>query len=164
MTGSVADRLTRRVDHSGGPGACWPFTGYCRNGSDRGMEFGHGRISVDGRLHEAHRVAWSVAHGRPVPDGMLVLHHCDFPPCCNPAHLYLGTHTDNVRDRERRGRARHLQGAANGRARLTADQVAEIRRRRAAGGVTLEQLGAQFGVTKSHVSKLVRRLRWTEDT
>jgi hypothetical protein len=51
----------------------------------------------------AHRKAWALIYG-PIPAGMLVLHRCDNPPCCNPAHLYLGTHKDNYRDMASRGR------------------------------------------------------------
>ena len=53
-----------------------------------------------------HRLAWELANG-PIPRGLLVLHHCDNPPCCNPDHLFLGTHADNAADRTRKGRTRN---------------------------------------------------------
>lgn len=52
----------------------------------------------------AHRVAWELLRG-PIPDGMSVLHSCDNPRCCNPEHLRLGTHADNMDDKRKRGRA-----------------------------------------------------------
>lgn len=79
----------------------------------------------------AHRQAWETANG-PIPDGMQVLHHCDVPLCIEPTHLFLGTQADNMADAKRKGRlapgdaTRHL-GAENGRAKLTPEQVAEIR-------------------------------------
>jgi hypothetical protein len=61
---------------------------------------------------KAHRLAWEIANGRPVPVGMLVCHSCDIPSCINPAHLWLGTNQQNLADAGRKGRlsARHFNG------------------------------------------------------
>jgi hypothetical protein len=53
-----------------------------------------------------HRLAWELANG-PIPDGMQVLHRCDEPRCCNPDHLFLGTQSDNMADKVRKGRTRN---------------------------------------------------------
>ncbi len=66
---------------------------------------GHRRISFEGRMWLAHRVAWLIEKG-PVPDGLCVLHRCDNPPCVNPEHLFLGTVQDNNADRDAKGRGR----------------------------------------------------------
>lgn len=78
------------------PDGCEPWTG-CRSAA------GYGIIQREGRTMRAHRVAWALAYG-PIPDGLNVLHRCDNPPCCNPTHLWLGTHADNMRDRGAKGR------------------------------------------------------------
>lgn len=80
------------------PTGCWEFTGG-RSGS------GYGVISQAGKSLLAHRVSYEL-HKGPIPDGMVVMHSCDNPPCINPAHLSTGTAGDNNRDRSRKGRSR----------------------------------------------------------
>ncbi len=68
---------------------------------------GYGRYRLDGGRKapkiKAHRAAWTITHGE-IPEGMLVLHKCDNPPCVNPEHLFLGTQADNMKDMCRKGR------------------------------------------------------------
>jgi hypothetical protein len=98
------DSFWKRVDKSKGKNGCWPWMKYC----DRE---GYGRVSVPiaiaryerGDNYLTHRYAWELTHGK-IPKGKHVLHHCDNPPCCNPAHLWLGTHQDNMDDRQKKGR------------------------------------------------------------
>jgi HNH endonuclease len=68
-------------------------------GSKKAKRYGNLQIS-------SHRLAWELANG-PVPEGMHVLHRCDTPACCNPDHLFLGTQTDNMTDKMRKGRSRN---------------------------------------------------------
>ena len=69
---------------------------------------GYGQIFVDGRTVGAHRLAWVLANGCAIPDGMSVLHSCDNKICCEPAHLHLGTQLDNMREMRERGRSRNI--------------------------------------------------------
>lgn len=64
---------------------------------------GYGQVRVDGKLEYVHRIAWEQVNG-PVPEGLLVLHHCDNPPCYNEEHLFVGTNSDNVQDMLSKGR------------------------------------------------------------
>jgi hypothetical protein len=97
-------RFWKHVDRSGEPDACWPWIGGTSHN-------GYGRFWLDGHTVPASHYAYEIGIG-PVPPGMLVLHHCDNPPCCNPTHLFIGTQLDNVHDRDAKGRA--AQGDASG--------------------------------------------------
>lgn len=90
-------RVTKRDD------GCWIYR-YINKRN------GYGVAKFDG-VSSAHRVAWRLANG-PIPAGMFVCHRCDVRPCVNPAHLFLGTHTDNVRDMHAKGRARNQHSHA----------------------------------------------------
>jgi hypothetical protein len=107
---------------------------------------GYGWTGAWGGLHLAHRVSWHIFNG-PIPDGMKVCHKCDNPPCVNPAHLFLGTHIENMEDMSRKGRRARMPGEKNPRAKLTEADVRHIR------GSTLstEELTARFGVSKSTI-------------
>lgn len=64
---------------------------------------GYGRTFTEGQAYQAHVLTWISFYG-PVPDGMLVMHTCDNPPCINIDHLQLGTHATNAQDRDAKGR------------------------------------------------------------
>lgn len=83
----------------------------------------------------AHRFSWTI-HNGPIPVGMYVLHNCqdgDNPKCVNPKHLWIGTQLENIQDRNNKGRTRSSIGIKNSKARLTEEQVLEIRRLYATG-------------------------------
>lgn len=153
-------RFDAFVDRSGGPDACWPWTG----ARDRA---GYGRFGLGGHRGPtalAHRVAFAIEH-QAAPAA--VCHHCDNPPCCNPRHLFGGTRGDNNRDAARKGR--HglknqpwlaARGSTHGSAKLTEDQVVTIRRRYAAGEAGQRSLAREHGVTKRAIAKIVLGIGW----
>jgi hypothetical protein len=142
-----AERFWPKVTKTAG---CWIWTA-ARNRKGYGL-FGKGR-TVDGHCH-AHRAAWIITYG-PIPDGLLVLHRCDNPPCVRPDHLFLGTDLDNAHDRDTK--KRNLRNGVGFNARLTPAQVREIRAAYTAGEATQTQLGHQYGVSQGAISLLLLR-------
>lgn len=124
---------------------CLLFTGYL-NAS------GYGVIQTGGNQDPAtalaHRVVWVSERGA-IPDGLVVRHRCDKPACVEVGHLELGTHADNMLDRDRRGRT--LQGEATGRHKLSWQQVCSIREL-CAVGTPHRVIAQRFGISTTQVS------------
>lgn len=139
--------LAERVRHFALPAArddCWPWTGNVDKD-------GYGALPFEGRNYRPHRLAWQDANGSLIPEGIVVRHTCDNPPCCNPAHLILGTQADNIGDAVRRGRWVH--GESHGRMKLTTVQVDAIRLA-LAGGAGPTALGRKYGVSKTQIARI----------
>lgn len=133
----------------GAPEKCWLWKGHT------GGRYGH--IKIDGVTRTSSRFAYEV-HVGPIPKGMFVLHRCDNPPCCNPAHLFLGTQLDNMRDKFAKGRHRPAgpKGDRCSLTKLTETQVREIRASTAANG----ELAQQFGVHPRTIYDVRRGHTW----
>jgi hypothetical protein len=142
------ERFWSKVDRSGGPDVCWPWM------AGR-AHFGHGRFVIGQRSLVSHRVSWAIANGKD-PGELCVLHECDNPPCCNPAHLVRGTRDDNVRHRG--VRKRQARGEGIPLAKLTERQVQDIRL--AAASRTHRSLAREYGVHHATIDSLVSRRTW----
>jgi hypothetical protein len=114
------------------------------------------RIGSPRRSVLAHRWSWENHYG-PIADGLFVCHRCDVPACVNPAHLFLGTPADNMRDAAEKGRM--PRGENQGNARLTERDVVGIRQMREAGAIQRE-IGAKYGVSQSAISLILNGKLW----
>jgi hypothetical protein len=145
-------RKTRRAENG-----CLEWTGADRSN-------GYGAVKRRGKVVNAHRVAWELTYGPiergPGYHGVCVLHRCDNRRCVDPAHLFLGSQRANVHDAVAKKRQR-----VPGRefvAKLTPDQVAEIRRLYATGNFTQRELAGLFRTVFQNIGKITRRQYWRD--
>lgn len=121
---------------------CWDWGG--------SVVDGYGHFYIDGKFVKAHRVAYHIYHGRPPLEGLDVLHSCDRPICCQPAHLEEGTHAKNMSDAALRRRMAH--GEQHYKAKLTEVDVQWIREQ--SGTLRQKDMADALGVHQSTVSKI----------
>jgi len=129
------------------PNGCWEWTG-------ARLPFGHGQIAVNRKTQLAHRFSYEL-HIGPIPAGMEVCHHCDNPCCVNPAHLFLGTHADNMADMHQKKRRSRGRTAI-----LTEAKVVEIRQKYTPYVVTFRMLAAEYGVSIEAIANVIWRRNW----
>lgn len=147
---SAKDRIESKTKINSETG-CWEWTG----GLDA---LGYAPISFQSKLTKAHRLSWSVANG-PIHDGLHVLHKCDVRHCVNPDHLFLGTHQDNMRDRDAKGRGGVTTGVKHWAAKLNPVKAFEIRWH-AAVGYKQRDLAKMYGVSQRAVAQIIHNKTW----
>ena len=160
----LADRIMAHVQFEANTG-CWLWDG-ARDAAGYGRIL-RGSARTKRRMASAHRASW-LAFMDSEPGALHVLHRCDTPACVNPAHLFLGTHQENIADCVAKGRARRVPvtGATHPNAKLTDAEVTTIRELAASGNASQREMAAVFGVSQGHISNIVRNV-WrakTEDT
>lgn len=147
-------RLSARLEPELNTG-CWLWSGATSAGGYGSIR----RTGAERRQINTHRAAWEVHRG-PIPDGLSVLHRCDTPACCNPAHLFLGTQHDNMVDKIVKGRARRPQGEAAPGAKLSTADVVEMRRLRMDEGLTQAALAGRYGISAGVVQHILAGRKW----
>ena len=128
---------------------------------------GYGSVNRNGTTTYVHSIAWEIANGKRVPDGLFVLHTCDNPSCLNPLHLFLGTASDNMQDmlkKRRHGWWVHPnsipRGEKHGQAKLIASDVIKIRQLYENGVGSYRTLANRFGVSRTLIEVVVKRKAW----
>lgn len=160
---ALSDRFWAKVDIRGSD-ECWEWQGALTRGYGR-LKRGDGTK----KLAYSHRVAYELKNG-PIPEGMLICHKCDNRPCCNPAHLFIGTQMDNVRDMINKGRraetlfdtkeiVERIRGENAWNSKLTEANVIDARKR-VACGEPCSVLAKELSVSKQCIEKVVYRMSW----
>lgn len=164
MLEGLVERIMARVEFDPNSG-CWLWPGSPIRG-------GYGQICTGhSTFRKVHRVMFEWGCPDIYVKELFVLHRCDTPACCNPGHLFQGTHADNMADMARKGRSflqkhpersvlgRHLfraQGEDSPKAKLTNEEVREIRAAYVPHKVTLAFLAAKYGVHLSSIYNAVK--------
>jgi hypothetical protein len=159
----MPNRFWQKVD-IGLENDCWHWQG-CKN------EKGYGVAGHQGKTKKAHRLAYELLVGT-IPDGMCLLHTCDNPSCCNPAHLRVGTRADNNADMREKGRARYgssktprlgcayKRGERHPQSKFDAETVRAIRADREVRGMSLSAIAKKHQCGITTVYKIVHRVTW----
>lgn len=149
-------RLLEKVELDARSG-CWLWTGAMRPN-------GYGQMFYAGRPAKAHRVSFELHNGA-IPTGLDVCHKCDNRRCVNPAHLFLGTRLDNMRDCAAKGRLSRgeqhgvrIRGELQGLSRLRSADVVEIRQLGMHESKAV--LARRFGVSETTIGDVLRRRTW----
>jgi hypothetical protein len=128
----------------------------CWRWRSRSQHCGYGWFGVRGQSFTSNRIVWLLVNGV-IPDGLFVCHSCDIRLCCNPGHLFLGTHLDNMADRTSKGRA--PRGSRCGVSKVTEADVIQMRNLREVG-LTFKRLGEMFGISDKETGLICNRKRW----
>ena len=129
---------------------CWIWSGCIDS---------HGYGCYGKRKIGAHRLMWQLMRG-PIPENLCVCHICDNPRCVNPDHLWLGTRSENTKDRHYKGRSKGPIGEAQHDAKLNYGIAEEIRAITSTHNATQREIAARFGVGQTTISNVVTGKRW----
>lgn len=160
----VNDAITKFWSRIKKTDSCWPWIG---GTNDRG----YGVVCIGNDKVYAHRFSFVLNIGR-IPEFICACHSCDNPPCCNPDHLFLGTHLDNMTDAETKGRFKHSEehirkitvaiprGDHHSCSKVTGEMVRDIRNRFSDRLTPLAYISREYGLSAMSVSDILRGKTW----
>lgn len=134
---------------------CWEWTGY-RQGKPK---FRYGRVTIARKGYWVHRLVMQLWKNFDYDSSLRVLHKCDNPPCCNPAHLFTGTLSDNTRDMHAKGRAKAISGEKSLIGKLTAKKVKAILTSIDSGEIK-RRIAERFNVHPTTITELGQGKYW----
>lgn len=151
---NTPDVLWSKVDKRG-EDDCWNWLGYKNKD-------GYGRTWINDCGYYAHRVIFDLAYPNTInlrapkrtSDSGFLLHTCDNPSCCNPKHLFIGTHADNMADKVAKGRSPDFSGDKGPRCKLSMSQANEIRKLRK-DGISAKKLAEMYGISLPSIKSII---------
>ncbi len=162
LTPRQVENFWKKIKKGTTPDACWEWLGYKDTNGYGKCGTAHRKIAL------AHRVAYVLTNGEPPTDKPFLLHKCDNPGCVNPLHIFPGTQADNIADMikkrrnnqwARQSRPEDFRGEKNCRAKMTPEQVIEIRKLRESGK-TLIRIAERFQMSIPGVHHIINRKCW----
>jgi hypothetical protein len=147
MDSKALARFMKKVDKTE---TCWLWTA-CKD------EGGYGHFRLGNKMPPAHRVSFE-HFKEPILQGLNVNHTCDNPPCVNPEHLWQGTQKEGIVDRDSKGR--QMKGEKQCLAKLTEQQVLDIRTKYIPRVYTQIMLMKEYNIGKSTVKQIIQRRTW----
>lgn len=156
LTEEIIERFWAKVDKKS-QDECWGWKAY-KN------KYGYGQIRINNKKYSAHRISWFIHNGE-IPEhnsfhGMCALHKCDNPSCVNPTHLFLGTHQENMRDRDAKWRGASLAGEKHWNHKLAEKQVIEIREKYTPRKYSTRKLAEEYGVSQTVIQRVIEYKNW----
>lgn len=139
----------------GDPSECWNW-----QAARCGTHNGYGQTYYKGRKLLAHRAAWMISHGYLPPEDLEICHTCDNGLCCNPDHLWLGTHRENMIDRNRKGRIIYEKGSERCNAKLTEVDIEKILQL-LEQGLSQRAIAKRFNVSQPKISHIKSGQSWS---
>lgn len=147
--------LWSKVDKRG-EDECWPWKGTLKDD-------GYGRVQIDDWNYYAHRVIFNLANPGLIElkapknsdESGFLMHSCDNPSCCNPKHLKVCTHAENMADKVAKGRTPDFSGDKGPRAKLTMTQAREARELKK-NGMSTRDLAKKFNISLPSMKTLLR--------
>lgn len=120
---------------------------------------GYGQVWFRGKLWRAHRAAWFLAYGK-IPRNLHIMHDCDNRKCFNPDHLSLGTHKENMQQRDSRNIGYQAFGENHGNVKFSKKEILEIRQEYSKGNTSYRKLAKIYNTNPSYIGHIIRKKWW----
>lgn len=143
---ALLDQINKKTEKE-----CWEWLGTNYKKS------GYGRLKFDGKTYKPYRLMCEKKHGE--LGEMCAMHICDNRICCNPDHLIPGTHADNIKDMDKKGRRRNAVGSAHGQSKFTEEDIIKIRNKKKTG-VFAKDLAKEYKCSINHIYLICNKKIW----